>query len=372
MIDAGSRHGTSHVDPHFINVFGDTLGKLREVFLSGAGSQPFVMAGSGSLGWDMITANCTVPGERAVVISTGYFGDRWVDVCRTYGLTTTYVGAPTPGAVPTQAAIAAAVKEASGEGRVSLVTITHVDTSTGVRMDLETTAATIRRIAPDAVIAVDGVCALGAEVLRMEKWDIDAYLTGSQKALGVPPGLAIVVARPRALAAYERVAAAGAVRNYYCDWGKWMPIMKAYEGRTGAYYATPAVNLIYALHESVEELLANGGMEQRFHEHQAVADQFRQAMRQAGLGFVPVEDAVAANTMSAVRYPTGVAGAAFLAAVKKNGAVVAGGLHKEIKSEYFRVGHMGYTTRQPNLVYLVRTIEAIRQAILECNPSAKL
>eukprot|EP00011_Vannellida_sp_DIVA3-517-6-12_P009281 CAMPEP_0114631822 /NCGR_PEP_ID=MMETSP0168-20121206/14613_1 /TAXON_ID=95228 ORGANISM="Vannella sp., Strain DIVA3 517/6/12" /NCGR_SAMPLE_ID=MMETSP0168 /ASSEMBLY_ACC=CAM_ASM_000044 /LENGTH=390 /DNA_ID=CAMNT_0001843405 /DNA_START=1 /DNA_END=1173 /DNA_ORIENTATION=- len=370
VLEANALHGTSHVDPSFIKTFGDTLKQVRDVFLADDG-QPFVVAGSGSLGWDMITANCTLPGDHAVIVNTGYFGDRWGDVFAAYGVTSSHVRGEV-GGVPSVEAIDAALKAAVAEGRtVRIVTITHVDTSTGVRTDIKSIVQAVRAVVPDAIVACDGVCALAAEELRMKEWDVDAYLTGSQKAIGVPPGLSLVVARPRAIAAYEANLAKsgdGGIRNYYCSWQKWIPIMQSYEAYKPCYFATPAVNLINALHASLNEVLA-GGMDKCFADHKATADTFRSAMSDLGLKLVPVSEGIAANTMSAVRYPSGVEATKLLPAIKKHGAIVAGGLHKDIKSEYFRVGHMGVTARQADKAYVNRTIAAVRAALEDCGYS---
>jgi alanine-glyoxylate transaminase/serine-glyoxylate transaminase/serine-pyruvate transaminase len=116
----------------------------------------------------------------------------------------------------------------------------------------------VARIAREhgALTVVDGVCAVGGEELRQDAWDIDVCLTASQKALGAPPGLALVMAGPRALAA--RRAKKVPVASLYLDMHEWLPIMEAYERGTPQYFATPPVNLILALDVSLTQLLAEG------------------------------------------------------------------------------------------------------------------
>jgi alanine-glyoxylate transaminase / serine-glyoxylate transaminase / serine-pyruvate transaminase len=116
------------------------------------------------------------------------------------------------------------VKEALSKKTYRFVAITHVDTSTGVLTPVQSLAKAIREVSPEILIAVDGVCSIGGEELRMTEWDIDFALTGSQKALSVPPGLSVSVARPRALAAAQNRKTP--VPNYYCQWSRWIPIMK--------------------------------------------------------------------------------------------------------------------------------------------------
>jgi alanine-glyoxylate transaminase/serine-glyoxylate transaminase/serine-pyruvate transaminase len=339
---------TSHLAGNFVQIFGEALRQLREVFLCPSG-QPFVVAGSGTLAMDMAAANLVEPGDRALVVNTGYFSDRFAAVLRRYGATVTEVRAPEIGTAPAHEA----VEEALRGGGYKLITVTHVDTSTGVVADVQGLAAIAR--AHDALVVVDGVCAVAGEEMRQEEWGIDLALTASQKAIGVPPGLAILVAGPRALEAFRKRHTP--VANYYADWTEWLPIMEAYESGQGRYFATPAVNLVWALRVSLEQILAEG-MEARFLRHRQLAHAFQEAMAALGLKLVPRSPEVTAHTMSAIYYPDGV-DASVLAHIQEGGVIVAGGLHPEIRARYFRVGHMGAVTPSDILV----TVGAIEQGL---------
>ncbi len=139
-------------------------------------------------------------------------------------------------------------------GSYKLLVTTHVDTSTGVITDVQGLAALSRKAG--TLFIVDGVCSVAGEDLRMTEWGVDLALTASQKAIGVPPGLALLVAGPRALQAFK--SRKSPVLNYYADWNNWLPIMEAYEARKAAYFATPAVNLVNALNVSLGQILAEG------------------------------------------------------------------------------------------------------------------
>ena len=163
-------------------------------------------------------------------------------------------------------------------------------------------------------------------------------LTASQKAIGVPPGLALLVASPRALESFA--ARATTVRSYYADWAKWLPIMRAYEARKPSYFGTPAVNLVAALDVSLRQIV-DEGMVARFDRHARLADAFRAGVSALGLSFVAQSSDISAHTLTACRYPEEVSASDLLPAIKKAGVIVAGGLHPTIKTQYFRVGHMG-------------------------------
>ncbi|MGB9592886.1 MAG: pyridoxal-phosphate-dependent aminotransferase family protein [Anaerolineae bacterium] len=319
----------SHVSQEFADLFGQALDDMLQVFLAPHG-YPFVVAGSGTLAMELGLANLVEPGDRVLVLRTGVFGERFSDIARRQGAEVDEIVAPL-GEVPDTAEVEAKLSSAP----YKVMTATHVDTSTGVAVDVKTLAALAQK--HGALSVVDGVCATAGMECRQEEWGVDVYLTASQKAISVPPGLALLVASERAIEAFRRRKTL--VRSYYADWGKWLPIMESYRQRKAAYFGTPAVNLVYALRVSLAQILAEG-MEARFRRHQRLSDGFKAAVAAMGLRQVPVRPEIAATTLTAVYYPDGV-GAELLGKVAAEGIIVAGGLHPDIKTKYFRVGHMG-------------------------------
>jgi alanine-glyoxylate transaminase/serine-glyoxylate transaminase/serine-pyruvate transaminase len=339
---------TSHVASNFIESFGQALERMRQVFLCSDG-QPFVVAGSGSLAMDMAAANLVEPGDEALVVNTGYFSDRFGAILERYGASVTHVRAPAIGDAPTLEDVEAALK---GHG-YKLMTITHVDTSTAVCADVKGLAALGRKY--NTLVVVDGVCSVAGEELRQEEWGVDLALTASQKAIGVPPGLALLVVGPRTLDVFrQRKTPVGC---YYADWTQWLPVMEAYEARRPAYYGTPAVNLIWALNVSLGQVL-DEGMSIRFARHRRLSDAFKAAIAALGMKQVPLSAEKTATTLTAPYFPAGVDGA-MLAHVEEAGAIVAGGLHPDIKARYFRVGHMGAVSASDILI----TVGAIEQGL---------
>ncbi len=351
---------TSHVAPNFIETFGRALERLREVFLCPHG-QPFVVAGSGSLAMDMAAANLIEPGDSALVVNTGYFGDRFGAILERYGATVTHVRAPAVGDAPALEVVEAALKApptgpAASSGRgYQLMTITHVDTSTAVCADVRGLAALGREYG--VLVVVDGVCAVAGEEMRQEEWGIDLALTASQKAIGVPPGLALVVAGPRAMETFHNRSTP--VGSYYADWTNWLPIMEAYEARRPGYYGTPPVNLVWALNVSLGQTLEEG-METRFARHRRLSQAFKAAVAALGMEQVPVSDDKTATTLTAPYYPDGV-DRAVLTHIEEAGVIVAGGLHPEIKARYFRVGHMGAVSASD----ILTTVGAIERGLAQ-------
>ena len=341
--------------PNFVKAFGRALHNVKRVFLADDG-QPFVVAGSGSLGWDMLGANVLEDGDEVLVISQGYFGDAWAEWAENNGAKVTKVKASEPGGFPDLAEI-----KKLDLKRFKVATMTNVDTSTAVRAPVQELAKLLRGGNADLIIGVDGVAATGGEVLRMQEWDIDFAMTGSQKVLSVPAGLSITVARPRALEAAAKRKTP--VRFTYVSWKKWTPIMQNYMNEKPSYFATPAVSLIFALDVALEQYLADGGAEARFKEHAQVASAFRAAVAAWGLRTVCIKPELSANTLTAIYYGDGIDGPALLGGIKaNNGAIVAGGL-APIAAKYFRVGHMGYSVQGGRREHVAHTINAIEAAL---------
>jgi alanine-glyoxylate transaminase/serine-glyoxylate transaminase/serine-pyruvate transaminase len=205
------------------------------------------------------------------------------------------------------------------------------------------------------LVVVDGVCAVAGEEMRQEEWGIDLALTASQKAIGVPPGLALVVAGPRALDAFHHRKTP--VGSYYSDWTQWLPIMEGYESRQPRYFGTPAVNLIWALNVSLGQILEEG-MDARFASHRRLSEAVKAAVIALGMKQVPVRPDKTATTLTAPYYPDGV-DHTVLRYIKDAGVILAGGLHPEIKQYYFRIGHMGAVSASD----ILATVGAIEQGL---------
>lgn len=335
----------SHTDPSFIETFGNAIEMMREVWLSPAG-QPFIIAGSGTLAMDMAGANLIEPGDNALVVSTGYFGERYAELLSRYGAEVDILRAPIGYIVHTDE-----IETKLKSKKYKLMTFTHVDTSTAVLNNAKMFGELGQKY--DVLTILDGVCSVAGEEIRQDEWGLDVVITASQKAIGVPPGLALLVASQKAIKVFEdRNTPVG---NYYCDWNNWLPIMKAYENRTPSYFGTPAVNLIIALEISLKQILKEG-MEERFKRHSKFGEKFRSALRDLGLKIIPVNDGIAANTLSAPYFPDKIIGAEFLKEVSNSGIILAGGLHPEIKTKYFRIGHMG-VINQNDFVATIKAIE---------------
>lgn len=357
VLAAASGPPPGHVSPRLLEAFGSSLERMRRVWQADAGSQPFVLAGSGTLAMEAAAANLIEPGDRALLVNSGYFSDRMAEILRRHGAEVVQVTAPV-GDAPSPGEVREAL-----DGTFKALFATHVDTSTGVRVDPEP----LCRLAREAGIlsVFDGVCAAAGEPFEMAAWGADLYFTASQKALGLPPGLALLVASERALGV--RAGRKSPPPPLYLDWDSWLPIHRSYEERKPSYFATPATSLVMALEAGLGEILEEG-IEARIEAHSRAAAALRAAWTALGLRSVPRE-AVTGNTLSVLLFPEGIDGA-LLPRIAARGVIVAGGLHPAVKTTSFRVGHMGYTVTRPD--YLRRTVEAVGGALRELGADVDL
>jgi alanine-glyoxylate transaminase/serine-glyoxylate transaminase/serine-pyruvate transaminase len=337
---------TSHVAPNFIESFGNCLQLMRKVWMTSTG-QPFIVAGTGTFAMDMAAANLIEPNDNVLVISTGYFGERFAEISKRYGANVTILASEMGNVVALND-----IEKALSAKKYKLITITHVDTSTGVLVNPKPIAELAKKY--DTLSILDGVCSVAGEEIQQEKWGIDLVLTASQKAIGVPPGLALLVVSQKAMEVFKNRKTP--VGNYYADFNNWLPIMQAYENRQPSYFGTPPVNLIAALEVSLQQIVAEG-MEHRFFRHKKIATAFREAMIALGLKLLPIDKNLSANTLTAVYFPENITGGSFLGHVSKNDVILAGGLLPSHKTLYFRVGHMG-SVNNNDIIAVIAAIES--------------
>lgn len=298
-----------------------------------------------------MSANLIEPGQDALVVNTGYFGDSFGDCLATYGANVTQLRAPV-GDRPSLAEVEAALKAKD----YKLVTVTHVDTSTGVLSDIKGLAELVRRVSPNTLVVVDGVCSVGCEELAFDAWDLDVVLTASQKAIGCPPGLSITMFSGRAL---ERVESRKTPTNsYYASVPRWLPIMRAYESGKPAYFATPPTQLVHALLTTLSQITAVP-IADRVATHTAASNKVKAVVTALGLKQLAEKPECQAHAMTAIRLPEGVTPPDVLPKLSAKGLVFAGGLHKECASKYIRFGHMGVSVTDPKRTDLSRALEAL-------------
>ncbi|KEI36580.1 uncharacterized protein L969DRAFT_612999 [Mixia osmundae IAM 14324] len=358
VLYANAHPSVGHTAPAFAAVFQDCLKMIKQVLYT-TSAQPFLVAGSGTLGWDMVASNLVEPGEDVLVLNSGYFGDAFADCLEVYGAKVDQVKAPIgdrPGP--------AEIESALSQKKYKLVTFTHVDTSTGVLSDAKAICAAVKKVSPDTLTILDGVCAVASEEIRMDDWGVDVVISASQKGLGVPPGLSVTVASERAMAVLA--ARKTPVTSYFASWRRWLPIMQAYGKGQAAYFATPPTNLIWAFQASLRAITEQSpSLEQRFALHKESSLRLKQAVNDLGLKQVPLHPDASANGMTAIYVPSPLKPSDIVPKMLKKGIVVAAGLHKDIKETYIRVGHLSITAIDAKRGDIDRVIKALQESFAE-------
>ncbi|MEX0675085.1 MAG: alanine--glyoxylate aminotransferase family protein, partial [Gaiellaceae bacterium] len=307
-----------HRGPDFRLVYSRCLERLKAVCRTEREVLLFTSSGTGLM--ESAVANLVSPGDRVLVVSAGYFGERWTELARAYGADVEEL-AYAWGEAPSAADLAARL---DGHG---IVFLTHSETSTGVVADLQALAAAAKDAG--ALVAVDAVSSLGAVPLETDAWGLDVVVSGSQKALMTPPGLAFVTVSEQAW------ARRGAAPRFYFDWER----TRAAQEKLDAAF-TPATSLVVALDVALG-LLLEEGLEAAFERHVRLGRACRAGIRAMGLElFSPDDDS--ASVVTAIRAPDGIdSGELVLALRDRFGITLAPG-QGPLKGKVFRIGHIGW------------------------------
>jgi len=343
IMDQMAREIISFKDVEFVNDFKELVLDLKEMWHA---EEAFVIAGTGTMAMEIAAANSVKAGDKVLLISHGYFGDRFIDLFQRRGVIVDLLSSEWGKTVSIEE-----ITKKLEENSYKAVTITHVDTATGTKADIETVGKIVSKY-DDTVFIVDGVCASAGEREYIKEMNIDVLLSCSQKAFGVSPGLAILWASEKAM---NRRESMGTIIDSYMDFLKWLPIMKD----PMKYYGTPPVNLIWALKESVR-LIKEEGLENRYLRHAKDAAAIQIALESMGFGIL-AETGSRASTLSNVLYPEEIFDVDFRQILSEEGVVVASGLG-EYSGKLFRLGHMGNIDKHT----IVSTLAAIERTLYRC------
>ncbi|MDO8880191.1 MAG: alanine--glyoxylate aminotransferase family protein [Coriobacteriia bacterium] len=313
-----------HRTPDFSAAFAEAIEGLKYVFQTEGDALLFASSGTGVM--EAAIANCFCPGDSVIVCRNGKFGDRQKQIAEVYGLNVIDLSYEWTSVVD-PADVATALEENPG---VRGVIVTQSETSSGVLNDVKSIGAIVREY-PECVLIVDSITGIGAVECRTDEWGLDVVMTGSQKGLMLPPGLAACTVSEKAWRAYER----STLPKYYFDWMKYK---KNIEKDTTPF--TPAVSLVLGLVVALK-MIREEGLENTIARHSMLAEATRRGCEALGLTlFAPPEGRGSAVTP--VWVPEGVDGKKIVSILKnKYGITIAGG-QDDYAGRIFRVGHLGY------------------------------
>lgn len=343
VMEAFARPLLGHLDPDFIALMDEVGDRLRTLFQT-ANRLTFAVSGTGSAGMEAAFVNVVGPGDVVVVGVNGVFGGRMCDVAARCGAEVVRVDAPWGTPIDPQSLLDA-------HPSPSVIAVVHAETSTGVRNDLEVLGAG----KGDALLLVDGVTSLGGIDLRIDEWGVDIAYSGTQKCLGVPPGLAPLTVSERALERLRPVP-----QSWYLD----LNMIAGYVTGSGAraYHHTAPISMLYAIHAGLGVVLAEGAGAVRAR-HQSCGDVLQAGLEARGFElFAQKGNRLPQLTSVRVpeeRLPDGMTEAAVRATLLREFGIEIGGGLGELAGSGWRIGLMGHTARQRNVTLLLAALDDI-------------
>lgn len=345
ILQALSHQVYGHTYDDFVEIYKEVLKGLREILILDGG-EVIAVGGSGTLAMEMALVNTLKKDDNLLIVSHGFFGDRFIEIAKRYG-----VNADVLTAKPGEVISPNEIDKKLSEKTYQAIIVTHVDTSTGVCAKIRDIGEVLKKY-EDTLYIVDGVCATAGIEENMKDWGIDVILTTTQKAFGVPPGIAICGFSDRALLRRKKL---GTISNYYCDLELWLPVMHD----PSKYFATPPINLILALNEGIKIIL-NEGLKERFYRHEKLGESVKEGIKALGLNLL-AKDGNAAPTLTTVLYPEdNIDIDKFHNAVIRNGVLIAKGVGP-LAGKMFRIGHVGNISHQE----IILTLSAIEMGLHE-------
>jgi len=329
-----------HRTGEFRTMFSGVQANLQYVYQTR--NTVFTITGSGTAAFEGALVSTLAPGNKALCVVNGKFAERWSSMCTTFGVEHKDIKLEYGQHVSAET-IANELKAA----RYDAVILVHSETSTATVCDLENIGKAVRA-SGDTLLIVDGITSIGALPFRMDDWGVDVAVTGSQKALMLPPGLGFVALSARAWAAADKNKTQ---KDFYFDLKKYRKSID--DGDTPF---TPANTLIEALAVSLN-MVKSEGLESVWKRTHGVAEATRQGMKALGLQLFSQQPA---DSVSAFIYPAGVSDKDFRGTLKsKHNIHVAGG-QGTMEGKIFRVNHMGYTDAYDALAVVAATEHVLK------------
>ena len=317
-----------HRGPRFEALVRECLDGLKTVFKTERG-HVVLYPGSGTGAWEATIVNTLSPGDRVLACVNGHFATGFARTAAAFGAEVERIELPYGAGVS-----ADTIEErlrADQAHEISAVLVVHNETSTGVTSDVAAIRRAIERARHPALLLVDTVSSLASIDFRMDEWGVDVALTGPQKGLMLPPGMAILAVGERALRASEK---ARCPRSFW----DWRPVIE--RNRQGQYPYTPATSLLFGLRESLT-MLREEGLDDVFARHARLAEACRRAVRAWPLPLLCQNPAEYSNTLTAVVMPPGIDSDDFVQRAYRRLELSLGVGLGEVKGKVFRIGHLG-------------------------------
>ena len=333
-----------HLDPDFFQVMNDIGDMLREVYrTSNVMTMPVSATGTGAM--ETACANILERGDTMVVCRNGYFGIRLGNIAERCGARVFEVDTPWGQPVDPQVL----EDELKKHPKVKAVGVVHAETSTGVLTPLPEIIDVIHR--HGALAIVDAVTSLGGHDMRVDDWGVDICYSGTQKCLGAPPGLAPITLNESAMQVLRTRETP--VQSFYFN----LQELESYWGQSRAYHHTAPISMTYALREALRMMMEEG-IENRIDRHAKAAAALRAGLEALGLELLADPD-YRLNPLTTVRIPEGIDDAQVRATLLNDYSIEIGGGLGEFRGKAWRIGLMGDSARDRNVLALLSALEQI-------------
>ncbi len=356
ILRAMDRPVPDHRGPELPELVREVIGGLKQVFQTARG-EIVLYPGSGTAAWEASIVNTLSPGDRILAFNIGHFSHLYAECARRFGVAVDEIDLPWSRSVPADLVYEKFSQDVGHMYRAVLVV--HNETSTGVTSNIKAIRDAMRAAKHPALLLVDVVSSLGSIEFRFDEWEVDIALTGAQKGLMLPPGMAILCASPRAIAEGTGVTSP----RYFFDW---RPMLE--ETRKGYFPYTPATLLLYGLREALRMLLEEG-LASVFARHTRLAESVRRAVRAWGLSILCEDPSEYSNSLTAVVVPAHVDVDTVLRAAERLHLSLGTGLGR-VKGRVFRIGHLGSLNDLEVLATIAGTEMALRMAGVPVKPGA--
>ncbi|MCP4667664.1 MAG: alanine--glyoxylate aminotransferase family protein [Deltaproteobacteria bacterium] len=343
VLQAISAPCIGHLDPVFLSIMDDTQGLLRFLFQT-ENDLTIPVSGTGSAGMETCFVNLLEPGDEVIVCVNGVFGTRMADIVNRLGCKLLRVDGEWGRAMDPEA-----VRKAVQGKNPKLLALVQAETSTGVYQPLEDLAAIAHECG--ALFLVDMVTSLGGMEAALDKIEIDAAYSGTQKCISCPPGLSPVSFSPAALKVMENRKSP--VVSWYLD----MSMVRSYWGEDRTYHHTAPINMIYALREALR-IIAEEGLVNRFARHRLNHKALVAGIEAMGLSMLVPEDE-RLPMLNAIRIPEGANDVQVRKALLNHFSIEIGGGLGDFAGKIWRVGLMGHSSCRRNVFLFLSALETI-------------
>ena len=319
-----------HRGEEFNKLFMEQSERMKKIFKTK--NDVFLMAGSGTAAMDAAIANIIQPGDKVLCITSGKFGERFRDIVKAYKGTVVELKYEWGSSINIEDVKKALEKDPS----IKAVTMVHNETSTGVRNPVAEIGKIVR--STKALLVVDTISSLGGDNIEVDNWGIDLCASGSQKCIGLPPGMCFISVSQRAWDVIEKTDGT----CYYLN-------LKKYKNNKYKAPYTQPVSMTYGLKEALD-IIDEYGLENWIKKHEKLAKATREAAKTLGLKLFPQDETTCSNTVTSIKVPEGIDGQELVKLMRENHDIIIAGGQDHLKGKIIRIGHMGSITKKEIIV----------------------